>query len=582
MPTITEAILTTHEQATEVISVAAPTPDQRIDNTVSPEMPSSHPEVNAATISIDGLVKNCPHFAKMHEEDPERATAEANQIVQEVKEDSALRQQGMSDKEIRAKRLADNLARAKEKAEVLAREEKAETRQKPEFKVEVVQGTKPAKPESEQTRYPTRERAPSEPKLVGEHREALRAIQQDRQQDKPLSVVLAAPVETQGGSVRDEKHLEPQRTDAFVHYKQHTVSQEQPPVDTADNEQLSDLRLITAPVQEFVSEVSAAVYENEIQDTAQQAIDIVDAEAKVNPQEAIFDFGETTQDDEPEIDTLALPLAETTETDSIEAPVEQNAVTDEQLVLQFEAEVIDTYKKLLVILEDEISEPHEPNESATELESETGAVVVETVPLETTTQDFETFLAVQPEADEVVTLETIIEQADEQPLEQTLVQLAQHLSDTLVESQDASETPVAALPELNNEHIELNAILQEIAEILPTCYSVNEETQEKRIQITPEMTQKLLMLLRSLGYEQPREVLVEFVRLHSLSFLLQAIQYMCQLNNEENRQEFYAQPSTYVPSDDGNARLRLGKVLFSLVARQVSLRSEPELLVASL
>lgn len=116
----------THEQATDVIGATTPVPDQKIDGTVLPEMPNSHPEVNAATISVSGLIKNCPHYAEMYREDPERAKAEATQTTQKAQEVSALREQGMSAKEIKAKMLADNLARAKVKAEVVEKEDKAE------------------------------------------------------------------------------------------------------------------------------------------------------------------------------------------------------------------------------------------------------------------------------------------------------------------------------------------------------------------------------------------------------------------------------------------------------------------------
>lgn len=490
---------------------------------------------------------------------------------------------------------------AEEKQQKAQPEEKAKVEQKPEPKVEVARETKPVKPEPQQAQNSILKPEPSKPMLIDKQSEVFQAIQQQRQQDeKPLSVVPSAlvaekviavqqrteqvtaahqevKVETQVVSVRDEQHIEQQRADAFIHYQQHVVSQEQPLVVKSENNKLPDLRSSTASAQEFLSEVSAAVYEDEMPattdaspDAFRQAIDVLNAEAAISSQENVYDFGEITQDDEPEIDTLTLPLPEAAETDDIEAPVKQNIETDEQLALQFEPEVIDTYKELLVLLEHEISEPYEPNEIAIELDDKTDVLVAETIPLEDTALDFETFLALQPEAEEVVLLETIIEQAVEQSLEQTFVQLAQYLSDTLAENQDASEASADTVPELNDEHIELNAILQEITEILPTCYSVSEETQERRIQITPEMTQKLLMLLRSLGYEQPREVLVEFVRLHGLGFLLQAIQYMCQLNSTDNQQEFYSLTTTSTSSDDS---VGFSSVLGNIVLRLLSVKT---------
>ncbi len=172
-------------------------------------------------------------------------------------------------------------------------------------------------------------------------------------------------------------------------------------------------------------------------------------------------------------------------------------------------------------------------------------------------------------------LETIIEQADEQPLEQTFVQLAHYLADTLQESQiadvDTAKVSDETVPEQSKQFIELRAILQDIAEVLPLSYYVDEETSEQHIKITPELTEQLLLLLRSLGYEQPKEALVEFVRVYGLTFLLQAIQYMCQLSNTIEQQEFLASTSVAVTRDDTTDDY--GSLLGKAVLRLLSIRT---------
>jgi hypothetical protein len=163
--------------------------------------------------------------------------------------------------------------------------------------------------------------------------------------------------------------------------------------------------------------------------------------------------------------------------------------------------------------------------------------------------NFETFMAVQPVNEEPVTLEVIQNRAEEQPLEQTLAMLVEHLAET------GGETEQDVIYE----------IIGEIKAALPACY-VYAETEEREIHITPEMTGKLLIFLKALGYEQPSEVLISFVGHYDLTFLLQALEYICQLN-DDNRQEFLLASSIAATDDDDNTRLRLGKLLFGLIAK---------------
>lgn len=235
-------------------------------------------------------------------------------------------------------------------------------------------------------------------------------------------------------------------------------------------------------------------------------------------------------------------------TDMREAKTDLN----EQLEPLFGPETIETHKQLTdLITAAEMSQlaASEPLEIAdivaVEPKSKTDIKIATTV-------DFETFVSAQPASEEQITLEVIQEHADEQPLEQTFMQLVELLS-------EATEA---------TEQNELSKILQELKVAIPVCYIV-QETEEIKPQITPEMTEKLLMLLRALGYQSPSEALVRFVGSYNLAFLLQALEYLCQLNDINNRQEFAAASVaiTATNTDDDTDRLRLGRVLFGLISK---------------
>ncbi len=596
----------THEQTTGLIDATIPAPEQRIDGTVLPEMPNSHPEVDAATISVSGLIKNCPHFAEMHKNNPERAKAEAAQTTQKAQEASALREQGLSAKEIKAKMLAENLARAKEKAKAVVVEEKIKVEQKTQPVAESVPEKKLASAAQAQTRNSIQKSEPSIPMTIDRPAVVDQTIQQERQQRELLSVVAsvrAADIlavvqqhpEQDTAIVRQElaaeahisdyrvvQHIKPLLRDSVIRFEQEAVIQEeQIIVDKPQNLRLSDLPSNTVQDQKSVHAVDVDGDAHKIPAVAdvspakfQGVIDIVDTESIDNSLVSVSDFLEMAQADNSETDRHVLSLLEIADEDVTEISTEQNTATDEWLAFRFDPEVIDTYQELLVILDKEMREMDEPNQSTVQQGDKIDPTIAETVPSEEMAQDFESFLVLQSEDEEYVSLETIIETANEQPLEQTLVRLARHLSEKLAEDKlDAMEMSTDDLPVLSDERIELNTILQEIMEILPTCYSIDEETQEKNIRITPEMTDKLLKLLNNLGYEQPSEVLLAASSLLGLGFLLQSMQYLYQLNGSNERLEFFSSARTTNSLTDENEQLRLGKLLFGLIMYKLGLNS---------
>lgn len=375
-------------------------------------------------------------------------------------------------------------------------------------------------------------------------------------------------------------------------YRQYAVGQddqnELPVILESHTEQIPDVQPSELVVERFIPE-QVITLPNTIIETVEQTLDTIKAKSV-----AAFSFNETvTKTDEAMVletmveqsDEQPLSVAEIAETHTVNEPEFPTVVkieADRRLELHFEPEVIDTYKELLALIKGEatilIPNPSKTSDNINEPDDDAGALAVETVVLDTAEQktDFEKVIALKIETEEVIPLEAIVEQADEQPLEQTLVQLAQYLTVALQEKSkpldnaDTAEQPIEIAPEQGEQLNEFRHILQDIAEVLPRSYYIDEETGEQHIKITPELTEQLLLLLAWVGYEHPREVLVEFVRVHGLTYLLQALQYMYQLIDVDERKELFVAATATTPSSDNTS---VGSLLGNAVLRLLAIRT---------
>lgn len=223
---------------------------------------------------------------------------------------------------------------------------------------------------------------------------------------------------------------------------------------------------------------------------------------------------------------------------------------DDRLDLLFEPETVETYVRLKDLTADlEASEIIVSDYN--EIEISSTIVRESTENIDTVDEDFETFLATQPTNEDLLTFETIQEKANAQPLEQTVVQLIEYIANNLPEE---------------SEQNAIRHIVQEIKKALPECYvHRGAEDVEPKLQITPEMTEKILTLLRALGYQNPGEALINFVTRYDLAFLLQALEHLCQLNDKENRREFLLSSITSNAIDD--TQQRFGKTILSFIVK---------------
>jgi len=83
-----------------------------------PELPPSHPNVDTGMLTVGGLIKACPHYARLAETNPDLARTEAAQVVQRVQEREAMRETGMSDDAIKKQQWSAMRERHKEKVKV--------------------------------------------------------------------------------------------------------------------------------------------------------------------------------------------------------------------------------------------------------------------------------------------------------------------------------------------------------------------------------------------------------------------------------------------------------------------------------
>ncbi|MDB5181741.1 MAG: hypothetical protein JWP13_504 [Candidatus Saccharibacteria bacterium] len=318
--------------------------------------------------------------------------------------------------------------------------------------------------------------------------------------------------------------------------------------DTAEQEADTNV----APERTIVSE--AGLIRNPVQ-VAESQIDQEKIVSEPDPvdREMIYEIEADCPDDEFGLDAAVLAIqispdeANAKVTDMFHEP---SADIDEELGLMFDSETIEIYQQLTVLVADA---------EATRLISEISevpedGVAIELEPViyagEVTVSDFDAFLAARPAVEKSVTLAAIQEQANEQPLEQTLALLVEYISGQM-------EAP---------EQNPLPMILQEIKMMLPACND-QQETLSSTVRITPEMTEKLLILLSTLGYRNSGEVLVEFVSGTGIEFLFDFLEYICEITGDDRLEILMVSDTTLI--DDGDeTKLRLSKLLFGLIAQQ--------------
>jgi hypothetical protein len=237
---------------------------------------------------------------------------------------------------------------------------------------------------------------------------------------------------------------------------------------------------------------------------------------------------------------VALPVdidIEAAAEDSVPEVVPQDLpeAISEIVVVFSEEQIQNTYNELIVITE---RSEQKVTESA-----------------ELVGESFQELVELQIEPAQPTSLEAIKSLVDEQPVIETLIQVAYFI-------------------ETGTEDIEKKVVIDLLQEIQEATYGrLQDESGEplNKPVLTPEITGKLLSLFRAIGYENPQETLTEFVKTHGIEYLMQAISYMYQIANQDNHQEFLihapAGSSTYMST---KLAMRIGKGILTLMKSTLS------------
>jgi len=232
---------------------------------------------------------------------------------------------------------------------------------------------------------------------------------------------------------------------------------------------------------------------------------------------------------------------------------EAAALTQHEAI--FDDEVMDTFEQLLEIIDKELAEIPTPEleqhpETAELLEYQVILMNPETPePIESNA--FEEFVASIAKPEAIPDLDTIMTSANEQTLEETLVRLSLYLSEA---EQDSEIPPV------------IQKTLRNLAELLPGAGSADPAEKEK-LSITPELTLHLLTLLRSVGYDNPQEVLLTFVKEHDFEFLVAAVRHLSQLCDNDRQELLHISSASTASKSEGALTIHLGKAILSLMTR---------------
>lgn len=206
-------------------------------------------------------------------------------------------------------------------------------------------------------------------------------------------------------------------------------------------------------------------------------------------------------------------------------------------------ETIETHARLLAL--QQLSDEGQPGVSLGLSDEAIG------VSFEQPVNVFEAYVATQQEAviAEPLSLQEIQDQAATRLLEETFVQLAVHLSEeSLLDVNEATTYQI-------------------IDEIAALCEISSEVQPTDSIELTVELTEKVIALVRSLGYENPEEVMVAYAEAHGTDFLLQTIMYLCRLQAQANREFAQSSSRVLLPQADPVWQ-RFARVLLRFMTQQ--------------
>ncbi|HEX5744220.1 MAG TPA: hypothetical protein VFX84_02100 [Candidatus Saccharimonadales bacterium] len=247
-------------------------------------------------------------------------------------------------------------------------------------------------------------------------------------------------------------------------------------------------------------------------------------------------------------------------------PADPETVLDE--------ETMETFESLAEILVERREPGGDPDLSGSDNVAGSGEFVVTVAPEagEDHGMGFEAYVAAQETSRAVPELEEVIGQTVERTPEETFADLARLLGDDEVRGTGAPERMAAvreALREADGLIRQSTGMDDPLEALEPEADVVKDELEPTTITVTPELTDKLLVLLRTIGHDNPRETLVGLVSRRGFTFLAEAVTHLQRLSDDAGRLELsqaWLQPHmAEATAPSPTLTTRLGRTLVALI-----------------
>lgn len=448
--------------------------DQQDTAEVLQEMPGSHIDVDPATMTTKGLMKTCDYFAQLAAKNPKLARTQAKQAITALKEDNALRKNGMESSALKSKKFASLRDRHREK---IKPQQKLEPKQKPTL------GQTPNTPVSVSLRAESEIRVP-EVKVLATA-EATPYIDPSDINIIPPQLLFA---ELQVSSTNYKQILKPQE-----------LGTDFPKAKDTNNEQPSN-----------------AVVKNVLRQADEPEVSSLEPYAE-NSKPVALKANEVTVFEEQPMNVQAEELSE-----------------NELVSVYWEPSTLDVLEQNLPDISDETNIDQADNSS------ETTAEALEKSESE---QLIETFLSVYSEPNTSST-EEVKDQADQPVTHEKVVQVSEELF---------QDTYLAENPQ------EIEEVRVELLKLVLESGVKGEATPE----LTPDVAEQFIALLRIYGYEDPHDVLVQYVSTYGYVFWLQMIEDL--VDQEKLAEQGNVSSAKTVAKSDQDISTRLTKFLFGLI-----------------
>ena len=487
------------------------------------EMPESHAAVDLANLTTAGLIKACDHFAKIAKLNPVLAESMAEKVVESKKQELEMIQNGMDDKAVKSQKFAAMRDRLRQKTE---------KKQKAEVKNDISSNSLTIDTDTLQIQDSIIEQRISVAVSV---KNIYRITELDKQDEPPeLQIDKRALPKV----VNNKKLLVLEQTD-----QQPVTLSESSPRTKPDTEQK------TVKIVETVETLETLEQDNvTVQKIAQDALEKIQAtEERVITEEPLTPimlmYAANIVDDQfkyqefdgvkPDINSVENEI----EYDLEPRNLDINEVAEMSIS---EIELLDIYQELESIILEQI----ETDDLVYEATDDFSALIYNDNVSSRVFKDFDEFVSTQPIVDKPPKVSEIQAIANDQPLEQTILQVSNALSEVDFELEPDNELKVSI------------EALQEIIQL-------SRQNGDGCPILTQEITKQLIRLIHLLGYEKPEEVLYTFVSSRSYVFLWQSIEYIV---NIEKKSEQSLGEGTYLAMNiDNDVMSKIVKYIFGLV-----------------